>query len=167
MLTAGTCWARVVEGRLVVVPAHEPLLDPVTDVEMAPFWQKNNPEQSQGLLKFFEFEPLSEHSSPGIYIGHLCGYCFTPEKYRENAERLTSYGFECMRSKRQDDGMYWEKWYLPGLWQARGRLKEQIEGQKGQSNKVQLQCALTFISGTVQFGTLDVSMQRMCMVMGD
>ena len=152
----------VTNGRLEVVRRSEELPSPSEDEEMLPFWRRATPETQQ--LQLFEVQ-LAEHSMPSIIIQHLCGYCYSPENYKRQAQKLEEYGFQCLRSRRGDDARYWELWFLPSLWSAQGRLKDAVESKKGDKKKVDE--AVAFLCGNVQFGTLDISFQRAAMMMDD
>lgn len=159
----GHWWARLVGGRLEFAPAHEPVPAPTEDA-MLPQWrtptrEEKNPEHYQAEL----FEPIVNwnEQSQSIFIQHLCGYSYTPEGYRANAELLAECGFACMRSRRGDSGLYWEIWFLPGLWAAKGRLKEALYGK---SKEHQMRFALQFLRQWTTWGTLDLSVQRYCQV---
>lgn len=163
-LKSGAYWLRVCDGKLEIVPSWEQLPDPVQDEEMLPFWRKQTKsEVRQNQPRLFEIERLYEHSSPSISIQHLCGYGYSPERYKTYATKLESYGFECMRSRRGLDGKYWEIWFLPGLWSAKGELKNVIDSPP--SKKEALQVALDFLARNISFGTLDVSVQRLAAVL--
>ena len=101
--------------------------------------------------------------SPSITIQGLCGYNYTEENYKWNAEKLESYGFQCLRSRRGTDAKFWELWFLPGLWCSKGDLEANVK--RGKDDKEELKIALEFLRHKVSFGTLDVSNQRMCMVL--
>ena len=98
-------------------------------------------------------------------FNNLCGYGYSPESYRANAERLESYGFQCLRSRRGPDACYWEIWYLPGLWSAQGNLKEVLDAQKEQREKDLTKEAVSFLCHAVSFGTPNVTIQRAAMVL--
>jgi hypothetical protein len=164
VFNAGAYWARVVEGRLVLFPAWKKLPDPIHDEEMLPFWRTAT--EGQTFLKLVSFdEDRLKNSSPSIQIQSLCGYFYTPENYKKNAERLLSYGFEVMRSKRGNDGKYCEIWYLSSLWCAKGDLENAVNRHKSEKDK--LEAALEFLRTHVSFGTLDVCVQRLAMVMDE
>jgi len=176
----GHSWFTVEDGRLKVAPRHEPLPDPTQDEGMLPFWRKFEHHQPQGELVARVFEEMSADAiyEPHFAIQSLCGYNYSRENYAIESEKLTSYGFTQMRSKRAEDGSYWEIWYLPGVWFAKGDLKEVIdkitsrakswEDPHGKRKKREcFEAVLEFIRRNVSFGTLDVSIQRMCAVMGD
>lgn len=168
VITAGNYWVkRNEDGRLRFVPAHEPLPDPIKDEEMLPFWRRFDPRKPGLQTTLFDEERLTGFCSPSIIIGSLCGYNYTPEKYKEEAERLESYGFSCMRSERGDDGRYWEHWSLCGLFSARGDLKDVLVRFERRNDKVKLEAAIEFLRHNVSFGTLDVCVQRLAMVMDD
>ncbi len=159
-LQAGAYWIRVRDGKLEIVESWEKLPDPINDEKMLPFWRKPT-EAETTQLELFEMGMVGEHDSPSISIQHLCGYDYSPENYRMQTEKLESYGFECLRSRRGLDGKYWEVWFLSGLWAAKGDLKEKIGSHKG---KNALKTATSFLGQHVSFGTLDVSVQRLAMV---
>lgn len=66
-----------------------------------------------------------------IYVEGLCGYNYTPERYEELSKFMTDSGFVCLRSPRDDEGQYWEKWYLPGTWSVKGHLKDYLSAYDG------------------------------------
>jgi hypothetical protein len=99
---------------------------------------------------------------PSIIIQHLCGYHYTPENYKRQAEYLESLGFECLRSRRGADARYHELWLLSGLWSAKGGLKESL-GNGGSYGNKELNKAVKFLCRNASFGTLDVSFQRAAM----
>jgi hypothetical protein len=162
-IRGGHCWIRRdADGRLEHVPSYDPLPSPTEDDEMLPFWRK--PEEGTPVqMEAFAHMPAGFHSSQSITIQHLCGYHYSPDSYRKIAERLESYGFVCLRSKREDDGKYWELWFLPGVWMAQGELKEAVESSRSKSQKKQAEEAIEFLRRNVQFGTLDASVQRLAM----
>ncbi len=158
----GQWWAKGnEEGRIDFALAREPVPEPADDEEMMPFWSPagngSGPVQMQLI-----FNEGWEGGSPGIFIQHLCGYYFTPENYRAQAELLESYGFVCMRSKRGNDGRFWEIWFLPGLWAAKGDLKDTIAPFADEKKKHKE--AILFLGRRCSFGTLDTAVQRLAMV---
>lgn len=176
----GLSWFKVEGGRLKVVPCHLPLPDPVHDEQMLPFWRRLEHHQPQ--CEFFArvFEDMSDDAiySPHFIIQHLCGYDYTPENYVREAEKLASYGFTQLRSKRGEDGGYWELWYLPGVWSAKGDLKEVVDGitvkaktwedpSGKRKDKECFKAVLEFLRRNASFGTLDVSIQKLCQVIDD
>jgi hypothetical protein len=146
---------------LVEIEAYRKLPEPKDDPVCSPYWLPN------GLItKTIKF-PLDkeyEHHSPSIQISHLCGYNYTKERYESIANQLLSYGFIPMRSQRDNQGMIWEIWNLPGLWSAKGELEEYI---KEIHNNHKLKSSISFLCRNVQFGTLDVSVQHAAMCMDD
>nr|MBA3551034.1 hypothetical protein [Patescibacteria group bacterium] len=118
-LRAGANWIRVVQGKLKAIPVYQELPDPMTDEELLPFWRKrsdtgNMPDSLFDTLT--ELNEVPEHSSASLSVQSLCGYFYTDERYKQEAAKLCSYGFECLRSRRDKDARFWEIWYLPGLW---------------------------------------------------
>ena len=57
-----------------------------------------------------------------IYIQHPQGYD-GDNRYRETTKKLEEAGFIRLRSEKDKEGKYWEIWYLPGPWAARGRIE--------------------------------------------
>lgn len=170
-MLGGHYWVRGNnEGRLDKVPSFEELPGPTTDEEMLPFWRK--PVEGEFTqVDMFGFNEDTEnsikHSSPSIHIQSLCGYNYTPKYYKIQAEKLASWGFECMRSRRGKDGSFWETWYLPGIWAAKGQLETALKNKAFKDNQESFHFALEFIRYNASFGTLDVCVQRMGMVMSD
>ncbi len=159
----GHAWVTGDEkGRLKFVDTREKLPSPEKDDEMLPFWRKPKSDEIAQL----EFQDLGKedwkHSSPSIFIQHLRGYNYTSEGYRHTASQLEGYGFSCMRSKRGDDGRYWEIWFLPSLFLAEGALQETIAMET--ENDAKFNKAINFLCANVSFGSLDVSVQRAAMV---
>ncbi len=162
-LHTGAYHVRVVNGKLIAIPIWESLPSPTKDEDMEPFWRKESYANKQTLL--YDEIPLDmenmKRTSPSIIISSLCGYNYTKERYKEEAVRLESFGFECMRSKRGLDGKFWENWCLAGLWSAKGELEKSISGI--QNEQAKLRTALEFIRVNCSFGSLDVCHQRLCM----
>lgn len=157
----GTAWIRTnSKGRLLRRPAFKALPE-ATDKDMEPFWRR--PQAIQTNLALDDFEPLPNHCYPSISIQHLCGYDYSEENYRINAKNLKEWGFECLRSQRDEDGRYHEVWFMPGLFYAKGDLKTEIEGA-GNEVKEQVRAAVSFLCRNASFGTLDVCVQRAAMV---
>ncbi|HBI16724.1 MAG TPA: hypothetical protein DDY52_01000 [Candidatus Moranbacteria bacterium] len=159
----GHSWVTVTDGRLEVINRKENLPGPSEDEELLPFWSRQKPGSHQ--LKLFDVA-IPEYSHPSIIIRHLCGYNYSPEKYRLQAELLESYGFECLRSRRGCDGRFSEVWILPALWFAKGKLNEVLGETRSYSEK-DMERVINFICMNVQFGTLDISFQRAAMPIPD
>lgn len=169
---AGHCWVRRDQnGRLEHSPSYETLPGPTADEDMLPFWRRptaGTPRQGE-LFGFDESTEASlRHASPSIYITGLCGYRYSTANYQFQAEQLMSWGFVCMRSPRDfDSGRYWEVWFLPGCWAAKGHLKEALSGCRHKTDGETLKVALKFLRQEASFGSLDISMQRIAMVLED
>ena len=166
-IQGGMWWIRVENGELKFVPNYKPLPSPIEDSTMFPFWRKATQEEMKRSYSMFETQPIEElHSSiASITIHSWCGYYYTPERYKIEAENLISYGFECLRSRRGEDSTYWEIWLLPSLIFAKGNLQMCI--QAGEDDKKKLALALEFLRKNSTFGSLDVSVQRLAMQMPD
>lgn len=166
----GHQWMLVENGVPRFASARAPLPDPRVDDELLPYWQSDVQRQYrlEGLV--FGNEERGYHS-PSFMVSHLCGYHYTPEKYREQAELLESYGFVCMRSRRGDDGQFWEIWYLPGAWAAKGALKERVTEVRtlatvdnlAKSTRRETDAVVAFLCRNASFGSLDVVIQRAAM----
>lgn len=158
-------------GRIISIPAKTPL-PPPTDDEMLPFWREHPLSDGIPVIQqeIFDPESLKRNNQSSIYIQSLCGYYYTKDSYRSQAEKLTRWGFECLRSRRGENGQYWELWYLSGIWAAKEELRDAIgskhpdyETRKGE----EFDQMLNFLSKNVQFGTLDASVQKLAMIMAD
>ncbi len=168
-LNVGNWWVKNTGGRLETHSAFSAVPPSVDDEEMLPFW-------GDGTSMCFSGPPLPgpkyeksgantvpRCASPSITIQHLCGYSYTPEGYNIEAEKLRGWGFQCLRSQRGDDGQYWELWFLPGLWCAKGKLANAFCNEKAHADG-SIEKAVEFLSKNCSFGTLDVSFQRLAMV---
>lgn len=151
-------WFGVDDGKPVFLSRFSPLPNVNDDEQILPFWSGGS------SYKFTDFhrEPLSPHFD----IQHLCGYNYTPEKALKEAARLESYGFFCMRSKRGNDGRYWEVWRLNGYWAAKGELEVLVESDafRNMSENDKMNTVSQWLCRNCSFGTLDVSCQRAAMV---
>lgn len=147
-------------GRLEAVCKREKIPDPMEDEEMLPFWRRPTPGFKQ--LQLFDVE-IPQYSMPSIIIQHLCGYNYSSENYKIQAQILESYGFECLRSRRGEDQKYCELWFLPVLWLSKGRLKEVMENLNTRNEKEMLDRAINFLCMNVEFGTINVSFQKAAM----
>lgn len=192
----GHHWITCKDGRIQHVPSYEPLPDPVADQMMLPFWRRPGSEEGV-QLNLFSFEPIPAWSSPSITISNLCGYNYSAMNYAEQARKLIRWGFACLRSHRDLSGEFHEHWYLSGLWAAKEELRLVIDAMdphilsrdttndflrdilgpprkelgppknEKERQKRELDAALAFLGRSVQFGTLDVSIQRMAMGLPD
>jgi len=167
-LTTGFHWVRRGEdGRLQSVPFYESLPAPEIDQEMVPFWgESDEPVQ----LSLFSFDDAAQNrirfGSPSIFISHLCGYNYTPEGRTYYMERLESFGFYHMRSRRDPaSGQHWEFWYLPGLWSAKGRFREHLNDNRTGVADGDMKIATKFLADEVIFGRLDIVVQCIAMVL--
>ncbi len=166
-LRGGHNWIRRGNnGRLEHVLSYEMLPSPVRDEKMFPFWQRPT-EDLPVQLELFSYTPKYNSESASITIQSLCGYYYSEENYRKNAELLNSYGFECMRSQRGGNGKFWEVWYLPGVWSSKGELDEVLSPHRRKTDVEQTKIAIDFLCKSVTFGTLDTSTQRACMPIPD
>lgn len=156
----GNFWIRIVKGKLEYVPFYEPLPSPLLDEEMLPFWRKATKAEMDCNYSLLEIEKLEENDCSHVSISFhsVCGLSYTPESYIEEARKLNSYGFECLRSKRQAEGKFLEIWCLESISLAEGELKKHISVVK--ENELQLKLALSFLKKKIKFGSLEVSVQK-------
>ncbi len=159
----GQAWITVDDnGRVKSAPTREPLPGLTEDLAMAPFWRRH--QDVQAKLELNDFESLEAYSSPHFVVQHLCGYRYSLENYQMQAARLERFGFQCMRSKRAADGKFWEIWFLPGAWAAQNELKEVCSKFKMDERKEMVKAVTSFLARNCSFGTLDVSVQKLAMV---
>ncbi|MEX1027291.1 MAG: hypothetical protein WD049_04690 [Candidatus Paceibacterota bacterium] len=162
----GVCWVRSKNGRLTRSDLADPPREPY-DTDMHPYWRPaTEGELSNGPLMFDIKGTLPKHSSPSFLIQSLCGYGYTPDRYVKASQTLESFGFECMRSRRGRDGHYWEIWYLPGLYAARGKLREYLiehDIPDSTADKETLRDIARFLFHHAPFGSLDITTQRLAM----
>lgn len=176
----GLSWFGVEDGRLKTSPCHLALPHATEDEEMLPFWRQFSHNQLQNELfeKMFDEVAADVICMPHFTIQSLCGYGYSPENYVRESEKLTNWGFIQLRSRRGEDGSYWEHWHLPGVWFAKGDLKELVdsitiaastwEDPSGRrKDKECFKAVLEFLRRNASFGTLDVSVQRLCQVYED
>lgn len=166
---AGVNWFCAQNGVAKFAPLLQPLPNPIEDEEMLPFWKKE-PENQMEQMEMFNvvFEELTRNVllHAHITITGLCGYAYTPENYKFQSKKLISYGFIQMRSMRGSDGKYWEQWYLPGTWHADGDLKEFVEKiPDSATEQEKIKAVINFLAENASFGSLDVSIQRLAMMM--
>lgn len=164
-MICGRWWSKGYQGKLLFSSGFEEPPNPVVDEEMAPFWRRPTPNQAALGQMIFDPDGVQDHSSPSIYIGSLCGYNYSPDNYRAVATKLEEYGFYCLRSRRGNDGKFWEVWYLPGFWSAQSEFKTVLEGVRTRPAKDQIATATSFLCCNVSFGTLSVVVQRAAMVL--
>ena len=162
-MICGECWVRLGDdGRIERRSRFEPQPSPEQDPLIPPKWYGENLDRLWLTVPApkLDDEPDPKHHFPAITVQHLCGYNNMP--YEAEAQKLQEYGFECLRSRRGPNGRFWEVWQLPGLYAAKGRLKEALA--RHVSTAESLRAAIDFLCRHVSFGTLNVCYQRACMV---
>ena len=140
-LKFGCGWVRFNEGRLEIRERYEEMPAPESDPTMVGFWTPKPPPKEIRLPDpgephaptVFDFSEIHAYSYPGILIQHLCGYNYSRENYAFQVKQVESFGFHCLRSRR-NVGQFWEAWLLPSLLFAKGRLKKVIEAHLACSN---------------------------------
>lgn len=121
------------QEKLELTSRFMPLPEPIEDPLVPPQWQSEiglGDIPAKWAPPVREMCPLAKEGwhQPSFYMSHI----FEP---KVNIPKLQSWGFECMRSRRGEDGKFWEVWYLPGEWSARGGLREFIDGVKADHQK--------------------------------
>lgn len=157
---AGTSYVRCINGRLHAYKTHEPLPRPEEDPLIGPHWRNTGEPKVWGGI------PSGEGwHSPGIIITGL-GAGLSPDGFgNQEAERnqalVESFGFDCLRSRRGDDGKYWEQWVLHFLEAAKGDLLAHLNALPRDAKWHQrAESAADFIAKQVRFGSLDIVIQR-------
>jgi len=185
-MMTGAKWIGTEGGKLWGADRLKPLPSPVDDPMLPPKWSIKVPVLDQGTKKEIEkamgasardsvktsinvrddVEPDEGWHYPGFIVQHLCGYNWSKANYRDQAQRLTNWGFECCRSRRGADGRFREVWYLPFASMATGRLKEVVDqvGSGGGEWQELCKVIVKFLCENASFGTLDVTVQRAAMV---
>ena len=166
----GIRFVRVNNGRLEFKDAYEDL-PKATDETMLPFWKPETNNTSRQIELFNTGEAYAEIRktySPCLYISSICGYNYSKENYKNEAEKLESYGFECMRSRRGVDGKFWEVWVLNGFYAAEGDFKDFIssitDNVWNDFTKEQIDMVIRYLCRKTSFGSLNMTFQRACMV---
>ncbi len=166
----GVTWVRVVEGRMQAAPAKLPLPDPTADLLMTPHWSGDREHDWLGQPEITrtrnvrEFDKAS-NCSASILIHGITAAVSNPKErdsyYVASANKLESWGFECMRSRRGKDGRFWELWYLPGLYASKGELAKAIEPAKESGVAAEVKASVRFLMNcSVPWGSVDVCCQR-------
>ena len=168
----GHSYIRIVDGRVWAYDANKPLPKPEEDPIMVRYWDRAG-EITEVLNGS---STVNGWHSPDIYISHLLG-----KDVQRDMSLLESYGFFCMRSRREQSAGYWEIWRLP-VWRADGGLqvhmsrwkeanKDLLRGDEQRATAWQQEVneIARYIArdARIEFGTLDVSVQRWAMVYDD
>ena len=131
-LQYGMKWIRMwPNGEIETSDVYAMPPSPIDDVELQNIWQFDPlPEGADVQMKLLRDdpkmqEPKSEWSKKhrSLYLQSIQGYAGR-DAYVSRAKRLMEAGFICLRSRRGDDGKYWEIWYLPSPCCGRGPLKD-------------------------------------------
>jgi hypothetical protein len=163
----GANWVRVKDGRLQFAHAHEKAPPPEPDKDIGPYWTAKYSVRGQKKVRRFRFDDPG-FLEAGLHLGHVGAGASGEGAYQANADKLESYGFECLRSRRGNDGRFWEIWYLPSLFFAEGELAEAIAKVKPEGDtwgdasfqRRRMKMAIEFLCRNVNFGTLDAFVQR-------
>jgi hypothetical protein len=164
-MTIGTRFVTMRDGRVHAWNVHEQPPSPVVDPVVGPHWEK----APTGEAKLGAWPTGDGWHSPSIYVQH-------PQSQLA-IERLESYGAECLRSRRSDEGQYWEVWMLHA-WRLKGALKSHIdklddeakaksESKKGLDWLAKSLAIGQFIAGSCTVGTIDIVIQRWALSFDD
>ena len=107
-------WIRMVEGKLDVCEAFRPT--PLND----PHLEFHFPAANNPVLH--HRNPKSDRKTGAIYVQHITGYS-GDAVYKERAKLMEKAGFDCLRSRRGEDGLTWEIWYLASPILGKGPIK--------------------------------------------
>lgn len=158
-VVTGCQWFGVTDGKPEFIPRYEPLPEKEEDEQLLPFFGPGH------AYKAIDFMSVG-HGFPSITIQSLCGYNYTPENYKRTARLLEMWGFACCRSKRGDDGKFWELWWLSGDWAMRGSLRDFFGGlEKDLDNDAKWTKVVNWLCRHSSFGSLDICCQRAAMVL--
>ena len=159
----GGAWIRVdpETGRLMTLPAYQEFIEPLQD----PFWAGSSIHSNQtGGAKSHrktELLPVGGGSYPALVLTHLEPYGDKRARI-STAQTIQDWGFVCLRSRRNLDGRFWEVWYLPDLWAAKGQLatqRDEWKAEKLSSGQIS-EMAADWIAHRVRCGTINVVSQR-------
>lgn len=172
-MLAGTAWiSRGDDGKLVSRERFKALPPPEDDPKIPVAWTEPDSRLAP-TPDIRDLDPSEGWHSPSYLIQHLCGYRHTVENYRKQALKLQSYGFECLRSRRDRRGQYWEIWFLPGVFSAEGDLRSAVLGWREERLRVspargipwneESEFVARWLCRHVEFGSLDTVVQRAAM----
>src|SRR3990172_9071875 len=118
-MSHSTKWVRIIDGKMEVCEAFKPV--PLED----PHLEFHFPAANNPVLH--HRRPSGPKENGAIYVQHIMGYHggYDGElvTYKDQSRKMEKAGFECLRSRRGEDGLTWEIWYLPGPWAGRGPIK--------------------------------------------
>lgn len=117
----GDAWIRVSNGKILVLPAHKPPL-PLEDETMEGFFPSEKSKEPKYKQTLLFPDSVAGKDGASIYVSSLVGYG-DPSYYKAKLKSLEDAGFVCLRSRRDQDGKYWEIWYLGSPIFAKGEIK--------------------------------------------
>ena len=168
----GMVWlTKNANNKTEVTDRFKSLPEPIDDPFVPPQWQSDaglGDIPAKWAPEIRDFVPEGYGwAMPHFYMSHI----MNP---KSSIPKLQDWGFECMRSRRGEDGKFWETWYLPGDWAAKGDLKRFIDSltipgiqAKDMAWEMKTKAICEWLSRRVVFGTLDVSIQRMALASPD
>jgi len=153
------------KGKLLTVDYYHQLPPPEDDPLIPPKWQTefgSLPDRfAPDLQEQMPDDCKGGWCSPSFYMSHIINA-------KTDMPKIQDWGFECLRSRRGDDGKYWEVWYLPGSWSAKGELKRHIETlSKDMAWEKKTESICHWMAQRVIFGSLNVVVQRMALANSD
>jgi hypothetical protein len=162
----GKHWVSKQGDKITTVDLYKALPSPEDDPMIPPKWQTefgSLPDRFAPELQ----EQIPEREKGGSYKSYSFYLKFLLHPKRD-IPIIQDWGFECMRSRRGEDGKFWEVWYLPGDWASKGTLKKFVDMLPKDSDwekRTELICH--WIAKNVTFGSLDVVVQRMALANPD
>lgn len=151
-LSIGNCYVAVVDGRIRTWQMYETPPTPKADPIIGPHWNKAPGNE----IKVGAVPTGEGWHTPTIYVHH-------PQNEKA-VETLESYGAICLRSRRLEEGKYWET-YVLHTWRLTGRLKEHVdELEKKLGSKLswsaRAEVIARYVAKTAQSGSVDIVIQR-------
>ena len=129
LMMLGVAWVRRGEQGLEISEAYEKSPELTDDPSLSEHWPTDivpptvqyhlfmdeDEQQKQSRLK-------SGQDFRAIHVSSITAYAGT-DIYVARASLLEDAGFICLRSRRDDEGKYWESWFMPGPCCAKGPMK--------------------------------------------
>ncbi len=184
MLTGASRLVMTDEGPQSI-PVYLPVPDAVEDPMIPPKWAIKMPPVGKATLADLaraegavkppmkvreDLQPNEGWHMPAFIVKHLVAYNSAVTTYKAEARKLYFWGFECLRSRRGADGKFWELWYLPGTFAAKGELADVVKKAEQQTKDEPARwlavsrAVIDFLCKNCHFGCADVTVQRAAMV---
>ena len=130
LMILGTSWIRRGLVGVEESKAYHDAPSPINDPKLEDHWPIEPLVTPSSQYKLFVDEDEHEKQARAkgkmdfrsIYVSGITAYA-SGDIYVARAKLLDDAGFICLRSRRGDDGKYWEIWYLAGPTNAQGAIK--------------------------------------------